>query len=128
MSDLNNVTVVGRLVRDPELKQTPSGLTVGAITVACNRVWKDANGQAREESAFIPVVVFGRPAEWLRDHKRGEPILISGRLRTESWEKDDRTLSKLVLVADVIRFFQRNQAALVPASRAEAAHQDSIPF
>jgi len=128
MSDLNNVTVVGRLVRDPELKVTPSGLTVGAITVACNRVWKDANGQAREESAFIPVVVFGRPAEWLRDHKRGEPILISGRLRTESWEKDGSTLSKLVLVADVIRFFQRGQMAPTPAGKSQELQQDAIPF
>lgn len=128
MSDLNNVTVVGRLVRNPELKLTPSGIAVAQITIACNRVWKDSKGEAKEETAFIPVVVFGRPAEWLRDHKRGESMLISGRLRTESWERDGSTFSKLVLIADVVRFFQRSQVALVPASKAEASHQDSIPF
>ena len=79
MSDINSVVLVGRLVRDPEVRTTPRGVSVGNFTLAVNRRFK-VNGEAQEETAFVPCAVFNLPAQWLGEHKKGEKVAVSGRL------------------------------------------------
>jgi single-strand DNA-binding protein len=96
------------LVRDPELRYGQSGIAVASLTLAVNRRWKDKQtGQAQEESAFVPAVLFGRPAEWAKEHKKGECAIMSGRLRTDTWQSDGTSRSRLVLIADECQFVER---------------------
>lgn len=107
MSDLNHTTLVGRLTRDPELRRGPSGTPYATFTVASNRKWKsEGENGSREESAFVSCIAFGWPAEWAAQHRKGESVLVHGRLRTDSWEADGNTHSRLVLVVAELQFIQ----------------------
>ncbi|MGV3756010.1 MAG: single-stranded DNA-binding protein, partial [Verrucomicrobiota bacterium] len=83
MIDLNVTTLAGRITRDPQVGQTPSGTSVANVTLAVNRRWRDLSGIQREETAFVPVVFFGRPAEWMAECKKGAPIVVSCRLKSD---------------------------------------------
>ena len=81
---MNKVVLVGRLVRDPELRfAAGSGNAVSRFTVAVNRQFK------KDETDFISCVAFGKTAEIIAQHfTKGEQIAVSGSIRTGSYEKD----------------------------------------
>ena len=103
MSDLNEVVISGRLTRDAELRQTPSGTAVTDIIVASNRIWsKDSDKQ--EEATFVDVTIWGRQAESLAQYlTKGRHVMLTGRLKLNKWETDegDRR-SKLTVVAEKV--------------------------
>lgn len=81
---LNRVTLVGRLVADPELKYTPQGVAVAQLRIAVNRVTKNEAGEY--ESDFFNMVAWRRSAEFASTYlKKGRLISVDGRLRTRSW-------------------------------------------
>ena len=133
MSQVNTTIIVGYLVRDPERKTTRNGVSLGVFTVAANHRYKDQQGQPKEEVAFVPCIVFGSPATWLMEHRKGTLVIVSGRLRTESWEGSNGTMSKLVLVVDNLQFVQSlkrptSQAASPAVAGPLNGEDDSIPF
>ncbi len=76
---LNVITLVGRLTRDPELRRTNSGTSVGAFTVACDDGRKDANGN--KQTLFMDCTVFGPQADTLMKFwRKGNLIAVYGRL------------------------------------------------
>tara|TARA_R110002020_G_scaffold11573_1_gene43380 strand:+ start:382 stop:795 length:414 start_codon:yes stop_codon:yes gene_type:complete len=103
MSDLNEVVISGRLTRDAELRQTPSGTAVTDIIVASNRIWsKDSDKQ--EEATFVDVTIWGRQAESLAQYlTKGRHVMLTGRLKLNKWETEegDRR-SKLTVVAEKV--------------------------
>lgn len=87
--NLNQVFLAGNLVRDPELKKLPSGKSVCEFTVAVNNSWKDEQGNKKEDTGFFACNAWGRTAEVICEFlKKGNPIFVIGRLKTDSWEKD----------------------------------------
>ena len=70
---LNRITVMGRLVRDPELRHTQSGIPVCSITIACDRDYKDADGS--KSTDFIDIVAWRNTAEFISKyrHRRAAP-------------------------------------------------------
>ena len=116
MSDLNITTVTGRLVRDPIIRHGETGNLWGVFTLACNYHYKDRSGEFREETAYIPCKAFLRLAELLAKHKKGEMAIVSGRLKTESWEKDGRPQKQLTLICDSLRFVLPQNGTSTPAS------------
>lgn len=104
---LNKVLIIGNLTRDPELKSLPSGIQVATIGVATNRVYKDKNGARQEATEYHNVVVFGRQAETSGQYlKKGQSVMIEGRLQTRSWD-DKATGAKKYrteIVADRVQF------------------------
>lgn len=103
MSDLNQVVISGRLTRDTELRFTKGGQAVCELTLASNRIWKNANGK-QESTIFTDVVVWGKQAEILQNmlHK-GKYVMVSGRLHQDSWQANDGSKrSKIVIHADKI--------------------------
>ncbi len=102
MSDINYVTVVGRLTRDPEIRFAPTGMAVATFSVATNHRYQDKGGQWKDEAAFIPCAAFGNHAEQLAQKHKGEPVLATGRLRTESWNRDGVNHSRLILVIETV--------------------------
>jgi|SRR5699024_3495424 len=95
---MNRWVGVGRLTRDPELKYTASGVAVANFTVACNRPYK--NQQGEQEADFINCVAWRKPAENLANYmKKGGLIGVDGRIQTRSYEGQD---GKMVYVTEVV--------------------------
>ena len=111
MSDLNRVTLSGRLVADPELKYLPSGTAVTNLRLASNRSFT-SNGERRDEALFVDVEVYGKPGEALAQHKaKGDFLLVDGRLRQHTWEREGQRHSRLAIVADQVSFGPNTKGA-----------------
>lgn len=81
---LNQIDLMGRLTRDPELKTSTSGKPVTSFSIACSR---DYN---REETDFIDVVAWGKTAEFVSKwFTKGQLVAITGRLQVRSWQDRD---------------------------------------
>jgi single-strand DNA-binding protein len=94
MQGFNKVILAGNLTRDPELRYTPSGTAIAKFGLAVNRRWKDQNGEQKEEVTFVDVDAFGKQAELIGQYvKKGNPLLVEGRLRLDTWE-DKQTQQK----------------------------------
>ena len=82
---INNVTLVGRLTKDVELKYTPANQAVVQFTLAVNRTFKNANGE--RESDFINCVIWRQSAENFANFvKKGALVGITGRIQTRNYE------------------------------------------
>ncbi|MDO8424009.1 MAG: single-stranded DNA-binding protein [bacterium] len=123
---LNKAIIIGNLTRDPELRSLPSGVQVATIGVATNRVWKDKNGQKKEDTQYHNVVVFGRQAETSAQYlKKGASVLVEGRMQTRSWDASDGSKKyRTEVVADRIQFGPRNSGAGAAPTKAGAAKSD----
>lgn len=98
--NINQVTIVGRMVRDPELKALPNGNAVVNFSVATSRTWKGTDGQKKEETEFHNCVAFQRTAEVIGQYlKKGQLVGITGRLQTRSW--DDKDSGKKVYKTEI---------------------------
>jgi len=105
MASFNKVILMGNITRDPELRYTPKGIAVTRITVAVNRRWKTETGEVRDEATFVDVDAYGQQAETIAKHlKRGNPILVEGRLRQHSWEDKQTNQKRSILRVDLERF------------------------
>ena len=104
--DINRVTIVGRLTRDPELRSLPSGSSVLQLGVAVNGRQKDQSGNWSDKPNFFDVKVFGAQAEMLANNLvKGRRIGVDGRLDWSSWEAQDGTKrSKVEIVAQSVQF------------------------
>jgi single-strand DNA-binding protein len=104
---LNKAFLFGNLTRDPELKSLPNGNKVTSFSIATNRVYKDAAGNKQEQVEFHNIVVFGRQAETSAQYlKKGQGVMIEGRIQTRSW--DDKTTGekkyRTEVIADAVQF------------------------
>jgi single-strand DNA-binding protein len=105
MSDLNRVTLVGRLTRDPEVRYTSGGMPIVNLGLAVNGRQKDASGNWGEKANFFDVKLFGERFERLAQHlEKGRRVGIDGRLEWSSWEVDGQKRSKVEIVANELQF------------------------
>lgn len=125
-NNVNNCVLEGRLTKDPELKHTQSGTALCAFSIAVNRSYTPKDGEAREETCFIDIVVWQRQAEVCAEHlSKGRRVLIEGRLNQQKWEAQDGTKrSKHEIVANMVHFldFPGN------GDRRESTGNDDVPF
>lgn len=98
----NDVTLVGNLARDPELRFTPSGQAVANFGLAVNRRWKEnGSDEWKEEVSFFDVTCWRELAENVSESLvKGSRAYVTGRLEQQSWEKDGEKRSKVIVVAD----------------------------
>ena len=95
---INNVVLVGRTTKDPELKYTGNNVAVASFNLAVNRNFKDANGE--RETDFINCVIWRQSAENLANlAKKGALIGITGRIQTRSYENQQ---GQRVYVTEVV--------------------------
>ena len=89
--NLNKVVLAGRITADPELKQTPSGVSVLSFTVAVNRSYVSKNNeQAERQADFINVVAWRQTAEFISKYfRKGSAICITGSIQTRSWNDNN---------------------------------------
>ena len=141
--------VGGHLTRDPELRYLPRGTAVTQFGIAVNRSWLDDAGNKKDDVCFVDCEAWAKLAETISTYfRKGDPILIESRLKTESWEDRNthQKRSKLKLVVESFSFCgetsgKKDGAPARPASRPAAApapggngvdepppEDDSIPF
>jgi single-strand DNA-binding protein len=84
---VNKVILIGNLGADPELRYTPGGQAVCDVRLATNESWTDKNGQKQERTEWHRVVLWGKPAEIVKQYcTKGQKLFIEGRLQTRSWD------------------------------------------
>lgn len=88
--DLNRVTLIGNLTRDPELRYTPQGTAVCTFSVATNRQWKLESGETKEDAEFHRIVAWDKLAEICSQMLgKGKRVFVEGRLQTRKWTSQD---------------------------------------
>jgi len=107
MASFNKVILMGNLTRDPDVRATTGGMTIVKLGLAMNHRFTTSTGEAREETCFVDVDVFGKQADSCRNYlHKGSPVLVEGMLRTDSWQDKNtgEKRSKLVVRADRVQF------------------------
>ena len=156
LHSLNDVKMVGRLTRDPELKYTSQGTAVCRLRVAVGRRYLDRNsGEWKEDVAFVPATVWRESAERCGQRlKKGSPVFIEGRLKSKEWQtKEGQKRSDLEVDIQKIQFLEafgdgpgkgpvgeesqssasdESAASLAPVGRAveenKTNNNDEVPF
>jgi single-strand DNA-binding protein len=105
MSNGNNVTLIGNVTRDPELRFTPSGQATATFGLAVNRRWQNRQTQEWEEAvSFFDIVLWRELAENAAEslHK-GSRVIVTGRMEQRSWEtQEGDKRSKVEVIADEV--------------------------
>ena len=124
---VNKAIIVGRLTRDPELKRTPSGISVTSFTVAVSRSFVK-QGQERETD-FINVVAWRKTAEFVcRYFRKGTMIAVNGSIQTRKYQdRDGNNRTAFEIVADNVHFCENKSAPEVTAPKTPLVDFDSVP-
>lgn len=130
---LNTITISGRIVNDLELKTTPSGLEILSFTVACERDYKDKNGE--KQTDFIDVVAYKHTAVFVEKYfGKGRMAIVNGRLATRNWEDKNGNKRKAVeIIADNVYFAdskteQKQTEPKKEVEFAEMSKDEDFPF
>ena len=124
---INRVILVGRLTKDPEYRQTPSGVSVATFTLAVNRSF--TNSQGEREADFINVVVFRKQAENVSKYlSKGSLAGVDGRIQSRSYENNEgRRVFVTEVVADSVHFMD-SKGSNQPQQQRGQAPAGNNPF
>jgi len=105
-ANLNKVILIGNLTADPELSYTGSGTARAKFRIAVNRQYKDASGQLKDETAFIPIVTWGTQAENCANYlRKGRSVAVEGRIRIYTFNDDEgKEVRWFEIVAQNVQF------------------------
>jgi len=118
MASYNQVTLIGNLTRDPELKYTPKGTAIARVSLAINRKWRTDAGVEQEEVTFVDCDAWGKTAELVAQYTaKGDPLFVTGRLKLDSWEdkKTGEKKTRLGVVIEQMQFLRPKSAGDRPA-------------
>lgn len=131
MPSLNQVTLLGNLTRDPQVKYTTGGTAVCELGIAINESYFDKTTNSKKESTvFCDVVCWGRTAEVAGEFlQKGRPVLITGRLKTESWDdrESGKKRSKLTVVCENLQMLGSGNRDKEPNRQEEEPRRDPQP-
>ncbi len=105
---LNQIVLVGRLTKDPEVRETENGKKVSRITLAVPRSYKNTDGEY--ESDFISCTLWTGIAENTAEYcRKGDLLGIKGRLETRTYEKDEETKYVSEIIAEKVTFLSNKK-------------------
>ena len=125
---LNHITIMGRFVRDPELRRTGSGIAVASFTLAVDRDYKASSGGEKEVD-FIDCVAWRQTGEFVSKYfTRGRMAVASGKLQIRSWtDKDGNKRRTAEVIADNVYFADSKTDAASAAPQAPAPANYGTP-
>lgn len=106
----NHIILLGRLVRDPEVRYTNTGKVVAQFTLAVDRPYTQ---DGKKEADFIPVVIWGKAAETLGNTvKKGQRLLVDGRLQIRSYDAKDGSKKYVTeVIANGFEYIERRDVS-----------------
>lgn len=121
---MNQTCIIGRLVRDPEVKELEDGKKVSNITLAVPRSYKNENGEY--ETDFIDCTLWNGVADRTAEYcKKGDLVGIKGRLQTNNYENENGEKRKTTeVIAEKLTFLSSNKEILEKESNNKAEEQD----
>mgnify|MGYP000291741074 CR=1 FL=1 len=126
MASFNKVLLIGNLTRDPEVRATPKGTTVCSFSLAMNRRYKTESGEDRDETTFVDIEAYGKQAELIGKYvTKGRPLMVEGRLKLDTWEKNGEKRSRLKVVTENFQFMGSREDA--PAREEGGSYDDVSP-
>jgi single-strand DNA-binding protein len=104
MGSVNKAILVGNLGRDAEMRFTAGGTPVATVSLATTEKWKDREGQAKEDTQWHRIVIWGKTAESLHEYlTKGKQIYVEGRIQTREWtDKEGKPAKTTEIRADRI--------------------------
>ncbi len=128
-TDLNRIFLTGRLAADPDVRYTPNGAEVAQFNIAVNRAYKiKDNPEWQEETFFVRIITWNRLAEKVeKNFKKGDLVLIEGRLSIRSYEVDGTKKWVTEIIANDAKFLPRNRSKNAEQSTSESSEPD-VPF
>ncbi|UTE77530.1 single-stranded DNA-binding protein [Rossellomorea sp. KS-H15a] len=116
---INQVTLVGRLTKDPEARKTMEGKSVLSVTIAVNRPYKNQQGQI--DADFVLCTIWNRAADNTEKYcRKGSVVGVTGRIQTRYFENDQGKRTYITeVVAENIRFLDSKQASPVTPERSK---------
>ena len=126
--NFNRIIIAGNLTREPQLSYTPSNTAIVDIGLAVNREWSK-DGQKQKETCFVNCVGFGKTAENINKYcKKGDPLLVEGRLTQDNWKDKDTgaNRSKLKVTIEGFQFVATGEKKAEPEQKPEDDLE--IPF
>ena len=125
---MNTAFLIGRLGKEPDVRYTPDGKMITSFNLATDEQWKDKNGEKVKKTEWHNITAFGKLAEICGNYlKKGSKVFCSGRIETQSWEKDSQKHYKTVIILSAMEMLDSKQVAATP----EDLHQaplDDVPF
>jgi single-strand DNA-binding protein len=102
--NVNKITLMGSLSREPKLRSLPSGMQVCSFSMATDQYFTK-DGERHSEATFYEVVAFGKMGELVAQYmQKGGQLYVEGRLRNRSWEKDGQKYRRTEIVAERVQF------------------------
>lgn len=125
---MNKITLLGRLTKDPEIRYTPSQKVVASIVLAVDRPFTGADG--KREADFIPVVIWGKPAELVGNFcSKGHRLLVEGRLQIRNFDAKDGTKHWVTeVVANSVEFIERKEQKTMASMGKEVPFDEEVSF
>lgn len=121
--DLNQVTLTGRLGKDPDHRASPSGDSVASLNLASG--WKTKN---KEGTQWTRVVVFGKLADIVNEYTRkGHRVAVTGRLQTRQYDKDGVTHYVTEVIANTVLFLDKGSGNAAQARPSSPPPSDEDP-
>ena len=130
MTDINNLTISGRIVQDIKLGYVGNNVAVAKFSVAVNRSVKGADGQWQDVASFVDVTAWGKTAERLNQTARkGTKVLIVGRIEQQTWtdKQTNQQKSKVVVIADRVELITIPQQAQPQYTQQQQAQPQYTP-
>lgn len=137
MASFNRVILLGNVTRDIEVRHLASGTAVGDMGLAVNDRFKNKSGEWVDEPTFVDVTLWGRTAEIASEYlSKGSPVMVEGRLKQETWEKDGQKRSKIKVVCEKMQLLGSRPGGRQssgspdrePVESSRGYDRDEIPF
>lgn len=130
MKGINKVILVGNLGADPETRYLPNGTAITSIRIATSESWKDKQtGEKQERTEWHRVEFFGKLAEIAGEYlKKGKPVYVEGKLRTDEYEKDGVKRYSTKIIADQMQMLgSKDDTSGAGSSRAPSQKRQQPP-
>lgn len=130
MTDINNITLSGRITQDIKLGYVGNSMAMAKFSVAVNRSVKGADGQWQDVASFVDVTAWGKTAERLNQTARkGTKVLIVGRIEQQTWtdKQTNQQKSKVAVIADRVELIAVPQQAQPQYTQQQQAQPQYTP-
>ena len=138
--DINRATLLGRVGKDPEIRQTAGGRTVATFAVATGKEFTLQSGEKKKETQWHNCVAWGKLAELSEKYiKKGARLFVEGEIKQRSWEKEDKSkayitevvLSQIILLdakKQITEYGEEDVTATVVGPDDKKISIEDVPF